>query len=136
MSLKISQNYSKACIKNYLYGYLSEIKNNKIKQNYNEAKEIYRNISKYVDHYVIRYPSNVSILTGDSKYLQDGGAIMDQEFVDKMGKVATIFKMYKEMNLTDIRDNTKKLKEDLDVLLKEVQTLNPNDLDSLNISSP
>jgi hypothetical protein len=49
-----------------------------------------------------------------------------------MNKVAEIFRLYKSLNITEIQKNTESLKDELDILLKELESLNPNDLDSLH----
>ena len=120
-------------IKKYLYKYVYELRNHKISDNLNRAKQLYKNITKYVNKYTINHPRNVALLEGGD-YLENnlsGGALVDADFIKKMTEIATIFNLYKRLDLTKINQNAHDLESKLDDIIREINGLDTTGHNSL-----
>lgn len=87
----------------------------KIEQDYNEIKYVYNSVNKFVNYYIERHPAQASVLLGENRMN------IDKEFTTKMCKISTIFKIYKDMNITVIKENVANILnyiDDLDKLLE------------------
>ena len=110
-------------ISKYLYNYLIDLKQNQIKNNYNNAKSLYKNITKFVERYTVKHPDNVSFLLngGNNNSINKHGGAIDEEFIENMGKIQTVFKLYKDINGVDIQQNARQLELQVDNILRDVK---------------
>jgi len=114
-------------IKKYLYKYAYNLKNYGINDSLRRAKQLYKNINKYVSSYIKKYPKNLCLLEGNSAEIYSGGALIDKDFTDKMTQIATIFNLYKGLNLSEIHRGAQTLEAQLDDVIREMNLLNPTD---------
>jgi hypothetical protein len=110
-------------IKKYLYNYILDIKYNKLAENLHNSKQLYKTVSKFVDKYTIRNPRIIDVLYG--------GGLNDKELNNKMSRIAAIFSKYKNLNFNEIKHKADELNDELDKLIKEIDSLDPNNVKSI-----
>lgn len=115
----------------YLYNNTLELRNKKLKNDYNKIHELYNEIASFVDNYSIKYPYMVNVITGGSNNVQYGSGQIDQDLLNKMSAIAEIFKKYKDLDIGAIEKKADQLNIDLDNLIKEIRDINTTELDSL-----
>jgi len=116
-------------IKKYLYDYLLDVKNNKLSDNLNKSKHLYKTVTKFVDKYTKKNPHIIGVLFGGNS----SADLMDKDFLDKMSRISTIFSTFQNLNFDEINKKAKQIDNDLDTLIAEIKLLDPSVAKNMSI---
>ena len=100
-----------SCINKYMYEYLENMNYN-IDNESSEVKKMYDELSRSVKKYFMFNPQKTNIMLGGNKE--------QTESKNKIGKIASIFRMYKSLKSVDLKNQSDKYRKIISNLISEI----------------